>query len=79
MSTFPWGYIVKKHVIGPYEIIEYIVGDEFEDRGKTQYHHDGTSYHTLKEAMLGILCGKDYNLFPYAYRLLFKNECGEET
>lgn len=79
MSQFPWGYIVKKHVIGPYEIIEYIVGDEFEDRGKTQYHHDGTSYRTIKEAMLGILCGKDYNLFPYAYRLLFKNECGEET
>lgn len=79
MSTFPWGKIVKKHVIGPYEIIEYIVGDEWSDRGETRFHYDNSSYNTLKEAMLGILCGGDYHLFPYAYRLLFNNECGQET
>lgn len=74
MSAFPWGKIIKKHTIGSYEIIEYIVDDAFEDCGSISFHYNGNSYYTIEEAMLGILCGDDYNLFPYAYRLLLNKD-----
>lgn len=73
-SDFPWGTIVRKiDVAGKYEIIEYIVGPSWEDRGKTQYHVAYGSYSTLEGAMLACVCGyysEDSHLFDYAYRLI---------
>ena len=79
MSVFPWGKIIKKHTIGSYEIIEYIVGDAFKDCGSISFHYNDTSYNTIEEAMLGILCGDDYNLFPCVYRLLLNKDSSHLT
>ena len=73
-TTFPWGTVVRRiDIAGKYEIIEYIVGDSWEDRGKTQYHVANGSYGTLEGAMLACVCGyysQDDHLFDYAYRLI---------
>ncbi len=74
---FPWGTIVKEHTIGDHTIIEFIVGDTWEDAGAINFHTDtcnGASFDTLDEALLGCLCAKyqpeDDTLFEYAARMI---------
>lgn len=72
-NTFPWGQITKIHEIGDIRITEYVVGEDWEARGKTEFDVNEHSYDTLDQALLGALCNKydtDSRLFSYVVKLL---------
>jgi hypothetical protein len=72
-NDFPFGTIVNSHRISSFEIIEYIVGENWIDAGKIQFTYHNCTYDTLDEAILGAICDKysdgDSNLFSYVTRL----------
>lgn len=55
-DEFPWGKIIKTHEIGPYKVVEYIVGPAWEDSGKTQYHAEDCCFETLEQALIMVIC-----------------------
>lgn len=61
-KEFPWGQVVKEHVIGDHHITEYISGPGWSDAGQTLFQVDlgnsGASWPTLDGALLHSICNK---------------------
>ena len=79
-KEFPWGTVTQRHQIGEHCIVEYVVGPDWSDAGKTNFHVEAAnqSFDTLEQAMLGCACHKlapgDTHLINYVIRLI-----GEEA
>lgn len=73
-KDFPWGEVVEVHTIGPYEIVEYIVGPQWRDAGRTMFFTEYAIWPTLEGAMLNLVCQKyspgDHHLPDYAAKLI---------
>lgn len=82
MKDFPWGQITKIHKIqGLPDIIEYVVGPDFEDAGQTNYQIEDKTYGSISftdfhQALMASLCSKydSADTAPYVWRLLKQEE-----
>ena len=82
-QTFVWGEVVQIHIIGEYQIIEYIKED-----GKSGFHpyinfNDiSHSYNTLDESLIGVIsykydgCNSQASLF---FNRMIGDEISEDT
>lgn len=75
--TFPWGTITKVHKIdGLPDITEYVVGPQWEDKGKTNFQVEANgvsmSFDKLDYAIMGAMCDKydTVETADYIWRLL---------
>lgn len=58
-KDFPWGEVIKTHVIGEYQIIQYIDSDNEETfQGYINFKDTRESFHSLEEAITGAICYK---------------------
>lgn len=82
MKEFPWGKVTKIHQIGDHTITEYVGGPGWSNPGETEFHAYDTTYNSLEEAMLGVVCQcfqpNDCHIYTYAHRLIAGVPEGED-
>lgn len=72
MENFPWGKVLKVHQIGTHTVTEYVVGPQWVDAGKIEFHTCDCSTDSLDTAILQSICSKykEPDAMMYITRLL---------
>ena len=57
-TTFVWGAVINIHLVGEYQIIEYIKEGEKSFHPYINYNDTSMSYESLDQALTGVICEK---------------------